>query len=64
MKLMEDTVNEHTLMKNKQKELLSSTMGCTASPITDSSISMQLEAVHLNDICTKMVKSDGNASKA
>jgi hypothetical protein len=54
-----DATNEHSFYKSNQNEALSTETECTAPSIGDKdSLSVRLEAVRLNDICTmELVKS-------
>jgi hypothetical protein len=52
-KLMGDTANEHSIAKSNQKEALSTEIQRIASRIRhNDSLSVQLEAVRTNGICT------------
>jgi hypothetical protein len=47
------TIEDHTLIKDIQKEILAHRLERTASPVTDDYPSKaKLEAVNLNGICT------------
>jgi hypothetical protein len=57
---MGDTTNKHSIARNNQKEGLHTEIQCSALRIGDNndSLSVQLEAVHTNGICTmEMVQS-------